>query len=122
MSTLNFSDLTGKLVDVVVSVGNLSDVKNLKVCKVKARSLLFIEVDRTNRKNIFRKVAIKDVVGFFNSNTETPVISIKKDVIPTKWESEWGTIGTFSPSIVNNQQRVGQFTGRSYRKSRFYGR
>ena len=121
MSTLNFNDLTGKIVNVAVSVGNLTDVKTLKVCKVKARSLLFIEVDKPNRKNIFRKVAVKDVVGLVNSNTETPVISIKKDVIPTKWESNWDSMGTLSPSVMNNQQRVAQF-GHPYRKSRWYGK
>lgn len=118
MSTLNFDDLAGKMVDVVVSVGTKSDTKNLKVCKVKARSLLFIEVDRANRKNIFRKVAVKDVVGFVNSTVETPKMAIKNGVIPTKWESDWDSIGTLSPSVVNN---IPQYRPQ-YRKSRFYGK
>ena len=119
MSTLNFDDLAGKMVGVVVSVGTKSDTKNLKVCKVKARSLLFIEVDRVNRKNIFRKVAVKDVDGLAgNPLTETPMISIKNGVIPTKWESDWDSIGTLSPSVANN---IPQYR-HQYRKSRFYGK
>ena len=54
-------NLIGQMVHVVVTKDGKSGTKILKVCKVKARSVLFIEVDRENRKNIFRKVAKKDI-------------------------------------------------------------
>ena len=57
----NMENLIGQMVHVVVSKDGKKGTKILKVCKVKARSVLFIEVDRENRKNIFRKVSNKDI-------------------------------------------------------------
>jgi hypothetical protein len=91
-------NLTGQMVHVVVSKDGKSGTKILKVCKVKARSVLFIEVDRENRKNIFRKVANKDIttMGMIG---ESPFVYIKEGVIPEKWESSWDSMGSFSPSV-----------------------
>ena len=88
-------NLIGQMVHVVVSKGGKSATKFLKVCKVKARSVLFIEVDKENRKNIFRKVAKKDItpIGLIG---ESPAFSIKDGVLPDKWESEWDAIGSVS--------------------------
>ena len=49
-------NLTGQIVEVIVSKNGKIGTKNIKVCKVKARSVLFIEVDKPNHKNIFWKV------------------------------------------------------------------
>ena len=91
-------NLTGQMVHVVVSKDGKSGTKILKVCKVKARSVLFIEVDRENRKNIFRKVANKDIttMGMIG---DSPFVYIKEGVIPEKWESSWDSMGSFSPSV-----------------------
>jgi hypothetical protein len=94
-------NLVGKMVHVVVSKDGKKGTKILKVCKVKARSVLFIEVDKENRKNIFRKVAKKDItpIGLIG---EYQCFSIKDGVLPDKWESLWDAIGSFSPSVQQN--------------------
>ena len=91
-------NLIGQMVHVVVSKGGKSATKFLKVCKVKARSVLFIEVDKENRKNIFRKVKTKDItpMGLIE---DSPAFFIKDGVLPDKWESAWDAIGSFSPSV-----------------------
>ena len=91
-------NLIGQMVHVVVSKDGKKGTKFLKVCKVKARSVLFIEVDRENRKNIFRKVAKKDLtpLGMIG---DSPFVYVKEGVIPEKWESSWDSMGSFSPSV-----------------------
>jgi hypothetical protein len=91
-------NLTGQMVHVVVSKDGKSGTKILKVCKVKARSVLFIEVDRENRKNIFRKVANKDITST-GMIGDSPFVYVKEGVIPEKWESSWDSMGSFSPSV-----------------------
>jgi hypothetical protein len=100
----DMENLTGQMVHVVVSVGGKSGTKILKVCKVKARSVLFIEVDKENRKNIFRKVAKKDLtpLGMIG---DSPFVYVKEGVLPEKWESSWDNMGSFSPSV----QSYGRF-------------
>ena len=97
-------NLTGQMVHVVVSKDGKTGTKFLKVCKVKARSVLFIEVDKENRKNIFRKVKTKDItpMGLIE---DSPAFFIKDGVLPDKWESSWDAIGSFSPSV----QSYGRF-------------
>jgi len=94
----DMENLIGQMVHVVVSKDGKSGTKILKVCKVKARSVLFIEVDRENRKNIFRKVSNKDIttMGMIG---DSPFVYIKEGVIPEKWESSWDSMGSFSPSV-----------------------
>ena len=86
-------NLIGQMVHVVVSKGGKTATKLLKVCKVKARSVLFIEVDKENRKNTFRKVKIKDITSQGVAN-DIPYMYIKDGVLPDKWESSWDAIGT----------------------------
>jgi len=93
-------NLTGQMVHVVVSKDGKSGTKILKVCKVKARSVLFIEVDRDNRKNIFRKVANKDITST-GMIGDSPFVYIKEGVIPEKWESFWDSMGQPSQMSLN---------------------
>ena len=97
-------NLIGKMVNVCVSKGGKTATKLLKVCKVKARSVLFIEVDKENRKNTFRKVKIKDITSQGVAN-DIPYMYIKDGVLPDKWESAWDAIGNFSPSVQQNYGR-----------------
>jgi hypothetical protein len=84
----------GSFVHVAVDYMGKKATKELKVCRIKARSILLIEVDKPNRKNIFRKVNLKDI------DLLTPTqLHVKKDILPTKWESEWDSIG--SPTFRN---------------------
>ena len=86
----------GLVCDVRVTVGSKSDVKRLKICTVKARSITFMEVDKANRKNIFRKVKLTDIESY-NENTTSEFV-LKNGVLPTKWESSWDSIGQVSQS------------------------
>lgn len=90
----------GLICKVHVSKEGKKSCKELKVCSVKARSITFIEVDRVNRKNIFRKLKRTDVVGF--SPTAICEITIRDGILPDKWESSWDSIGQFSPSVGNS--------------------
>ena len=78
----------GSFIHVAVDYMGKKATKELKICRIKARSILFIEVDKPNRKNIFRKVNLKDI------DLLTPTqLHVKKDILPTKWESAWDAIG-----------------------------
>jgi hypothetical protein len=94
------SFVKGLICKVSVSQNGKTATKELKVCNVKARSVLFIEVDRENRKNVFRKVSRKDIVEF--TPTAICEIKIRDGVLPTKWESGWDDIGSFSPAVQKN--------------------
>ena len=87
----------GLICKLHVSLNGKKGTKELKVCMVKARSITFIEVDKVNRQNIFRKVDRKDIVGF--SPTAICEITVRDGILPVKWESLWDSIGTFSPSV-----------------------
>jgi hypothetical protein len=95
------SFVKGLIVKVNVSNGGKKSSKELKVCSVKARSILFIEVDRENRKNIFRKVDRKDIVNF--RPTAICEIEVRDGVLPTKWESSWDSIGQPTPMGMNQR-------------------
>ena len=97
-------NLIGQMVHVCVSQSGKTATKLLKVCKVKSRSVLFIEVDRENRKNIFRKVNLKDITSQ-GTIGDSPYIYVKEGVLPDKWESAWDAIGGFSNSV----QSYGRF-------------
>ena len=94
------SFVKGLIVKVHVSVNGKTDVKELKVCTVKARTISFIEVDRVNRKNIFRKVKRTDIVDF--RPTAICEVTLRDGVLPDKWESSWDSIGQPSPSVANS--------------------
>ena len=85
------SFVKGLICKVHVSLNGKKGTKELKVCSVKARSITFIEVDRANRQNIFRKVDRKDVVEF--KPTAICEITVRDGILPVKWESAWDTIG-----------------------------
>lgn len=94
---MELSELQGKIVKVVVPVKGKSFSMNLKVCRVKVRSILFIETNKPERKNIFRKASIK-MLDKFDEST----IIFKDSTLLDKWESSWDSIGQFSPSVVKN--------------------
>jgi hypothetical protein len=81
----------GLICKVHVSLDGKKSCKELKVCSIKARSITFIEVDKANRQNIFRKVDRKDIVGF--SPTAICEITIRDGILPVRWESAWDSIG-----------------------------
>jgi hypothetical protein len=89
----------GLICKVHVSLNGKKATKELKVCAVKARSITFIEVDKVNRQNIFRKVDRTDIVGF--SPTAICEITVRDGILPVKWESAWDSIGTQSNSVKN---------------------
>lgn len=96
----------GLICKVTVSDKGKTGTKELKVCTIKARSITFIEVDRENKKNIFRNVNRKDIVGF--KPTAICEITIRDGVLPDRWESDWGSI-SINPvkmSPYTKQQRV----------------
>ena len=87
----------GLICKVHVSLNGKKATKELKVCMVKARSITFMEVDRVNRQNIFRKVDRTDIVGF--SPTAICEITVRDGILPVKWESSWDSIGQPSNSV-----------------------
>lgn len=91
----------GLICKVHVSLNGKTGTKELKVCMVKARSITFIEVDKANRQNIFRKVDRKDIVGF--SPTAICEFTIRDGILPVKWESSWDSIGQPSQMSLNNR-------------------
>ena len=97
------SFIRGLIVNVHVSLNGKTGTKQLKVCMVKTRSITFIEVDRENRQNIFRKVDRKDIVEF--RPTAICEITIRDGILPVKWESAWDSIGQPSNSV----QSYGRF-------------
>jgi hypothetical protein len=105
------SFVKGLMCKVHVSLNGKSATKELKVCAVKARSVIFIEVDKVNRKNIFRKVDRKDIINF--KPTAICEITVIDGILPVKWESEWDVIGT---SPVRSYGRMAQAARPFYSK------
>ena len=95
------SFVKGLICKVHVSINGKSGMKELKVCSVKTRSVIFIEVDKENRKNIFRKVNRKDIVDF--KPTAICEIKVRDGVLPDKWESSWDSIGQPTPMGMNQR-------------------
>jgi len=91
------SFVKGLIVNVHVSLNGKTGTKQLKVCMVKTRSITFIEVDRENRQNIFRKVDRKDIVEF--RPTAICEITVRDGILPVKWESAWDSIGQPSSNV-----------------------
>ena len=91
------SFVKGLICKVHVSLNGKQSCKELKVCSVKARSIIFIEVDKANRQNIFRKVDRTDIVDF--KPTAICEIKVRDGILPVKWESAWDSIGQFSPNV-----------------------
>ncbi len=93
---MNLENLTGQIVEVIVSKNGKIGSKNIKVCKVKARSILFIEVDKENRKNIFWKVENRNIEKVGAKTTGEPFILMVDGYLlsQNKWESSWDAINT----------------------------
>jgi hypothetical protein len=91
------SFVKGLFCKVHVSLNGKKATKELKVCAVKARSIIFIEVDRVNRQNIFRKIDRSDIINF--KPTAICEITVIDGILPVKWESSWDSMGSFSPSV-----------------------
>lgn len=94
----------GQMVNVVVGKDGKVASKVLKVVKANSKTTMFMEVDKENRKNIFRKVSTQDIAftGIVDSvhvNPHLTSIFLKEGVLPIKWESAWDSIGA---SVSNN--------------------
>ena len=87
-------NLVGQIVEVIVSKNGKVASKNLKVCKVNSRSVLFIEVDKVNRKNTFRKFKVKNVEKVGTKTDGGTFVLIEDAIMPDKWESSWDSIGS----------------------------
>ena len=87
-------NLVGQIVEVIVSKNGKVASKNLKVCKANSRSILFIEVDKINRKNTFRKFKVKNVEKVGTKTDGGTFVLIEDAIMPDKWESSWDSIGT----------------------------
>lgn len=87
-------NLVGQIVEVIVSKNSKVASKNLKVCKANSRSILFIEVDKINRKNTFRKFKVKNVETVGTKTDGGTFVLIEDAIMPDKWESSWDSINT----------------------------
>jgi hypothetical protein len=92
-------NLVGQFVEVIVSKNGKVASKNLKVCKANSRSVLFIEVDKINRKNTFRKFKVKNVEKVGTKTDGGTFVLIEDAIMPDKWESSWDSIGQPSQNI-----------------------
>jgi hypothetical protein len=79
----------GVIVSVKVVVGNNTSTKTgLKITNLNKKTMTVMEVDRPNKKNIFRKFLRTDIV-----HIEGFELTLRKDVLPRKEESDWNSIG-----------------------------
>ena len=79
----------GVIVSVKVVVGDKSSTKTgLKITNLNKKTMTVMEVDRTNKKNIFRKFLRTDIVYIAGFE-----LTLRKDVLPRKEESDWNSIG-----------------------------
>lgn len=79
----------GTIVSVEVSVGNKTSEKTgLKITNLNKKTVTVMEVDRVNKKNIFRKFLRTDIVKI-----EGLELTLRKDVLPRRQESAWDSIG-----------------------------
>ena len=88
-STIFNNTPAGKLIDVTVSLNGKVKTRNLKICKVKARSLLLINVDKDARINTFFKIKYSDISEYDNISA---LLRLKDGNLPEKWESPWDSI------------------------------
>ena len=103
MNSSIFDNLpAGSFLDVMVSLNGKTKTRNLKICKVKPRSVLFIHIDKPNRINTFFKIKYSDIEEYFNA---IGLLVLKNGKIPDKWESAWDSIGSPSKMV----QSYGRF-------------
>ena len=108
----------GLICKVHVSLNGKKATKELKVCIVKARSITFMEVDKVNRQNIFRKVDRTDIVGF--SPTAICEITVRDGILPVKWESSWDSIGQPSNSVKSYGRMATAASGLASQRSKHF--
>jgi hypothetical protein len=108
----------GLICKVHVSLNGKKATKELKVCMVKARSITFMEVDRANRQNIFRKFDRTDIVGF--SPTAICEITVRDGILPVKWESSWDSIGQPSNSVKSYGRMATAASGLASQRSKHF--
>jgi hypothetical protein len=105
MNSSIFDNLpAGSFLDVTVSLNGKVKTRNLKICKVKPRSVLFIHVDKPNRVNTFFKIKYSDIEEYFNA---IGLLVLKDGKIPDKWESAWDSI-TSPSQMVRSYGRFAQ--------------
>ena len=90
----------GQFIDLTVSLNGKIKTRNLKICKVKSRSVLFILVDKENRVNTFFKVKYSDIKDYLPA---VHLLRMKDGTLPDKWESPWDNIGQPSQMSLNNR-------------------
>ena len=97
---MEIQDLVGKFVNVYVSINGKTAFLRLKVCKANSRSVIFIQIDKPNRKNIFRKASTKDI-----ELIDDTFVKMKDGVVlsQNKWESPWDNIGQPTPMGMNQR-------------------
>jgi hypothetical protein len=88
--------------DVVVTVNGKQSSKTLKVIKVGKSFINFMEIDRPNRKNIFRKIKMKeiynlDVIDSASGEQVVRKVFLIPNFIPMKTESAWSNTGQSTP-------------------------
>ena len=108
----------GLICKVHVSLNGKKATKELKVCMVKARSITFMEVDKVNRQNIFRKVDRTDIVGF--SPTAICEITVRDGILPVKWESSWDSIGQPSSNVKSYGRFATAASGLASQRSKHF--
>ena len=92
----------GQFIDVKVSIGGKTKTRNLKLCKVKPRSVLFILVDKENRVNTFYKIKYTDIAEYLPA---VSFLKLKEGVLPDKWESAWDSINP-NPTKMSSYGRM----------------
>jgi hypothetical protein len=79
----------GTIVSVKVVIGDKTSTKTgLKITNLNKKTVTVMEVDKANRKNIFRKFLRTDIVQIEGFD-----LTLRKDVLPRKEESSWDSIG-----------------------------
>ena len=102
-STIFDNTPANQLIDVTVSLNGKVKTRNLKLCRVKARSVLLISIDKEARINTFFKIKYSDISEYDNI---TALLRLKDGNLPEKWESSWDAISVnpvkMSPWVKNH--------------------
>jgi hypothetical protein len=88
-STIFDKTPAAQLIDVTVSLNGKVKTRNLKLCRVKARLVLLISIDKEARINTFFKIKYSDISEYDNISA---LLRLKDGILPEKWESPWDSI------------------------------
>ena len=92
--TLPSEIIKGSIVTVEVNIkGKRSAKSGLKVTNLNNKTITVMEVDKANKKNIFRKFLLTDIVELGSSAEHQIVLKSREGVLPRKEESGWDSIG-----------------------------